>query len=67
MVQSAIMAPHPEQLESWEEAGREGVKLPITNRTVAAWRDKRYPEDSADFDPNEIEDRKQQEINYFIS
>ncbi len=60
-IQQAIGAPVPEQLEHWEKTGREPIPLPLTNDTLARWRDHRRVNYSADFDPKKLaEDRKRE-------
>jgi len=50
MVQAAINAPSPAQLEFWQEKHSVPLQLPVSNATVTKWRDDPLPWSSADFD-----------------
>lgn len=51
MMQAAVDAPAPEQLETWEEKHKMPIYAPFNNANVAKWRDDAKAIDSADFDP----------------
>jgi hypothetical protein len=50
-IQAAIMAPHPDVLEMYEQKHKKPMQLPFNNENVTAWRDEPKAIDFADFDP----------------
>jgi len=65
-IQSAIKAPHPEELEMYKERHNKPMKLPINNANVGEWRDERLATDSADFDPKMIQIDREQKKRFYI-
>lgn len=65
-IQKAIKAPHPEELEHYLEESKKPMTLPINNENVYAWRDKKAPHDSADFNPRLLDSEKKSNQSFFM-
>lgn len=65
-IQSAIKAPSPAELEQFKEESLTKMTLPITNKNVSDWRDKKRAIDTADFNAKLVEFDRHRNENYFM-
>ena len=66
MMQAAIKAPSPDELEMYQEKHSKPMRLPISNKNVSEWRDDKTSIDSADFDPQMIAYDRERKKKFFI-
>jgi hypothetical protein len=65
-IQSAIKAPSPAELEWFKEESVTKMTLPISNKNVSDWRDKKRAIDSADFNAKLVEFERHRNENFFV-
>jgi hypothetical protein len=66
MLQAAVQAPMPEELEMYQEKGKVPMQLPFNNANATAWRDEARATDSADFDPEFLAVDRERRKKFFI-
>jgi hypothetical protein len=65
-VQNAIKAPLADELDRFAEESDVKMPLPISNKNVGEWRDKKKATDNADFNSKLIEFERKRSENYFM-
>jgi hypothetical protein len=65
-IQAAIMAPHPDELEMYEQKHKKPMQLPFNNENASAWRDEPKAIDFADFDPEFVQIDRQRTKKFFL-
>ena len=66
LMQAAVQAPLPEELEMYAEKHDVPMQLPINNENVRAWRDDAKADESADFDPEFLLVDRERRKKFFI-
>ena len=66
LMQAAIKAPMPEELEQYKAEGERPMTLPITNENVYKWRDDPNSLDTADFSSKLVELDRERSRAYFM-
>ena len=66
LLQAAVQAPLPEELEMYKEKHDKPLLTPINNETTRAWRDDPLATDSADFDPDFLQIDREKRAKYFL-
>lgn len=60
------MAPHPDELEMYEQKHKKPMQLPFNNENASAWRDEPKAIDFADFDPEFVQIDRQRTKKFFL-
>ncbi len=66
LLQAAVQAPLPEELEMYKEKHNRPMKLPFTDENVKAWRDEPLAIESADFNPELLQLDRERRRTFFI-
>ena len=66
LLQAAVQAPLPEELEMYREESDKWYIGPVNNENTRQWRDKPLYSDSADFDPDFLQIDREKRRKYFI-
>lgn len=66
MMQTAVQAPAPEELEMYEEKHKKPMQLPFNNANAAAWRDEPLAHETADFDPEFLQIDRKRSKQFFL-
>lgn len=51
----------------WKNTNKTSIELPLTNKNLGKWRDEARVDDSASFDPLELENARKREIEFFYA
>lgn len=66
MLQAAVQAPLPEELEMYREKSDKWFFGVVNNENTRQWRDAPLPTDSADFDPDFLQIDREKRQRFFI-
>lgn len=66
LLQAAVQAPLPDELEMYKEKHSVPMQLPFNNANATAWRDEARAIDSADFDPEFLKIDRERRKRFFI-